>query len=77
MYHSPMCRSSVQHVVTLPTIYTDIAIGEMFVAHNGTSLGSKANLNTAGTTTTTTATTGDEHTIAATTAGATAINTPV
>eukprot|EP00953_Heterococcus_sp_UTEX-ZZ885_P002355 1785-Heterococcus_DN1.PRE.3 len=63
--------SSVQHVVILPTNYTDIAIGEMFVVHNGISLGNRANAST-------TATAG--ATVAATlavTAGATAINTPV
>jgi hypothetical protein len=72
-----MCRSSVQHVVLLPTSYTDIAIGEMFVVHNGITLGSRANASTT-TVTATTATAG--ATVAATlavTAGATAINTPV
>jgi hypothetical protein len=57
-----MCRSAVQHVVILPTGYSDIGIGEMIVAHNGISLGT-ANLSTT-----------DNATA---TANSTATNTPV
>jgi hypothetical protein len=72
--NSPMCRSSVQHVVLLPTGYTDIAIGEMFVAHNGISLTNRANPSTA---TTVTRNATDERTLAVSTAGTTVIDTPV